>query len=120
MTDKTVLNMLLGGAPALTGARFRYSGLKSNVNDTSVDADWSIESDWSGIILGRGIIGLLYYFYVFFVIFKNQKDTKVIALCLTILFAGIGYYYDTAIFINYILFFAASFHINFKKNKIVC
>jgi hypothetical protein len=112
--DSSPLNILLGGAPWYSGARFYFSKLKSDINDTSINEKWVIESDWSGVILGRGIIGLFYYLYIFLMIILNQKNRKIKAISLAIFFAGIGYNYDLAIFINYILFFSSSFYIDFN------
>jgi hypothetical protein len=111
-TDYSPLNVLLGGAPWYSGARFYFSQLKSDTNDTSINEKWAIESDWSGILLGRGIIGFFYYFYIYIVIILNQKNRKIKAISLVVFFAGIGYNYDLAIFINYILFFSSSFYID--------
>jgi hypothetical protein len=110
--DRSPLNVFLGGAPFYSGARFYFSQLKSDTNDTSLNEKWAIESDWSGILLGRGVIGFIYYFYIFLLIMANQKNRKIKAISLSIFFAGIGYNYDLAIFVNYILFFASSFYIN--------
>jgi hypothetical protein len=41
----------------------------------------------------------------------NQINRKLKAISLAILFAGIGYNYDLAIFTNYILFFTSSFYV---------
>ena len=114
-TDTSPLNIFLGGAPFYSGARFYFSQLKSDTNDTSTNEKWAIESDWSGSILGRGVIGFFYYFYIFVIILLNQNNRKLKAVSLTIFFAGIGYNYDLAIFINYILFFSSSFYIDYKE-----
>jgi hypothetical protein len=116
--DNTPLNIFLGGAPFYSGARFYFSRLKSDTKDTSTTEKWAIESDWSGIVLGRGVISFIYYLYIFLMIMLNQKNRKLKAISLSILFAGIGYNYDLAIFINYILFFASSFYINPDKLSI--
>jgi hypothetical protein len=113
--DSTPLNIFLGGAPWYSGARFYFSRLKSYTNNTSTNERWVIESDWSGAILGRGIVGFLCYFYVFLMIVLNQKNRKLKAISLTMFFAGIGYNYELAIFINYILFFSSSFYIDYNK-----
>jgi hypothetical protein len=113
--DITPLHIFLGGAPWYSGARFYFSQLKSHTNDTSANEKWVIESDWSGVILGRGVIGFLCYFYVFLMIVLNQKNRKLKAVSLAIFFAGIGYNYDLAIFINYTLFFSSSFYIDYDK-----
>jgi hypothetical protein len=110
--DSSPLNILLGGAPWYSGARFYFSQLKSDTNDTSINEKWAIESDWSGVILGRGLIGFFYYLYIFFMIILNQKSRKIKAISLAIFFDVIGYNYDLAIFINYILFFSSSFYID--------
>jgi hypothetical protein len=112
MVDNSSLNILLGGAPWYSGARFYFSRLKSDTNDLSPHEKWVIESDWSGIILGRGVVGFIYYWYILLVIMLYQKNRQMKAISLLIFFAGIGYSYDLAIFINYILYFASSFYIN--------
>jgi hypothetical protein len=113
--DISPLNIFFGGAPWYSGARFYFSQLKSDTNDLSVNEEWVIESDWSGLILGRGIIGFFYYLYIFFVIILKQKNRKLKALSVAIFFAGIGYNYDLAIFINYLLFFSSSFYLDYNK-----
>jgi hypothetical protein len=120
-SDNSPLNIFLGGAPFYSGARFYFSQLKSDTNDTSTTEKWIIESDWSGIVLGRGVISFVYYLYIFLMIMLNQKNRKLKAISISILFAGIGYNYDLAIFINFILYFSSSFYVDndmlFCKNK---
>jgi hypothetical protein len=109
--DDTILNLLVGGAPASSGARFFYSPIDSVTKSTILTNNWSIESDWSGVLLGRGVLGFIYYLFIYLLIMLRQKNRTLKAMALAILFAGIGYNYDLAIFINCILFFAASFNV---------
>jgi len=117
-SDNTFLHPLIGGAPLYTGARFYYSKVESITKKSmSILKDkWSIESDWSGILLGRGLMGFIYYLYIFFIILLKQKNRKLKAISVSIFFAGVGYNYDLAIFVNYILFFASSFNL-YSKNR---
>jgi len=119
-TDETFINTIIGGAPMYSGGRFWYSNLNSATNRTIKRDDWIIESDWSGILLGRGIIGFLYYLLIYIMIIANQKDRNIKAICLCIFFAGIGYNYDLAIFINFILYFASSYYLNTGDSPTIC
>ena len=117
-SDENPLRFFLGGAPLYTGARFYYANVDSVTRRTIARNDWAIESDWSGILLGRGIIGFLYYLYIFLMIILNQKCRILTAMSIAILFSGIGYNYSLAIFINFILFFASSFHLRLENKNL--
>ena len=101
--DGSVVRFLTGGAPAYSGARFYYSGVKSLTNDTTPFAEWKIESDWIGILYGRGLLGMIVYFWFFLDLIRRQRDRSLRGLVLAVFFAGIGYYFESAVFINLLI-----------------
>ena len=111
-TDSSILPALFGGAPVNSGARFYYSGIPTVTNTESRTPFWAIETDFFGTIYGRGIVGFLIYIYFYLYIFLHSKNRLLKALCMCFFAAGIGYYFEFAIFSNFIFFFALN-----KKSK---
>lgn len=109
MSKSPFLLTLFGGSPGFTGARFYFSKISSMVNLTTNYAEWSIESDWLGVLYGQGIVGLFSYILTFYYLLKNQVDRKYKSLILVILFGGMGYFYYTAIFANMLIYLPLSF-----------
>ena len=120
-SDGSIIRFIFGGAPAYSGARFYYSQVDSLVNDTTPRDDWSIESDWLGVLYGRGVFGVISYFYFYYYLYRKCRGDYDRAIILTILFAGIGYYYDSAIFINLLVYEIACCDEgnNYSRNHVV-
>ncbi len=106
----SLLFSAFGGAPGYSGAKFIYSDIDSMVSTVMAgNKYWMIESDWMSALYGRGIFGILSYFYMYLSISLHQKNKAWKALYLAVFFAGIGYYYDTAIYINLLIYFTMHF-----------
>jgi hypothetical protein len=102
--EGSAMHMLFGGTPVFTGARFYYSGIQSMVNNTILTPYWNIESDWFGIVYGQGLVGMAIYFATYFYILRRQKSRLHRAIVIAILFGGVGYFYDSAIYTNLLTF----------------
>lgn len=113
-TDKSIFPAIFGGAPVNSGARFYYSEIPTVTNTESRTPYWGIETDFFGTLYGRGIFGFLIYLYFYFYIFLHSHNKLLKALSACFFAAGFGYYFEFAIFSNFILFFA----LNKKKNEV--
>ena len=102
--EENVFYTLFGGTPVFTGARFYFSGIESMVNNTMRNPYWNIESDWFGIVYGQGLVGMAIYFATYLYILHKQKNRLYKAVVIAILFAGVGYFYDSAIYTNLLTF----------------
>lgn len=107
--DRNLLYIFFGGAPGYTGARYVLTSVDSMAKNTIFTLYWSVESDWFGILIGRGIVGFLGYFILHIKIILSKKSNLNRALVAAIFFGGIGYVYDTAIFSCFIVYFAGNF-----------
>lgn len=107
--ESSILQILFGGAPAYSGGRIVLTGISSMINETYQTLYWTIESDWGNAFYGRGVFGFISYIIIYLGLIKKQSNKRFRALFLTILFAGIGYYYDTSIYVNLILHFLSEF-----------
>lgn len=107
--NRNFLTFLFGGAPNSSGtllARNKEVAKKSYLNEGEDNIYWQIESDWAGILVGRGWIGLIGYIYIYILAYLKEKDEKIKNIILLFLFLGIGYYYDRSLIINIILIYS--------------
>lgn len=115
--DNNPFLAFFGGAPFYSGARYLFSSVDSMIKDDVIrkaggDEEklfyWTVETDWFAILIGRGIFGLFAYLALFICIFKMKiaRINKTIAMAVFI--AGVGYYYDSAIFSSFMVYFAGS------------
>lgn len=107
---------LFGGAPFYTGARYIFTSVDSMAKDDSKRISggdeeklyyWCVETDWFGILLGRGIFGLFSYLSLFLYIFQMKISRTNKAIAMAVFIAGVGYYYDSAIFSCFMVYFCA-------------
>lgn len=105
MKDNNPLYILFGCAPYYSGARFFYSGLDCMTNRCEFSPYWLIETDFTAIILGRGIVGFLFHLLFYINILLKQKNLLFKIICTCIFVGGIGYNYDMAIYINFFICF---------------
>lgn len=105
-----------GGAPFYTGARYMFTSVDSMAKRDTFRVSrgdeekiyyWAVETDWFGLLIGRGIFGLFAYLSLFFYIFfmKISRTNKAIAMA--VFTAGVGYYFDSAIFSCFMVYFCA-------------
>lgn len=105
INSSNILLFLFGGSPAATEARFRESGL-SIIRLPMFTTD-NIESDWAGLTYGQGILGILSYFMMYYYVIKNHKNRILKAICIAILFGGLGYSYDNTIFASFLVYLSS-------------
>lgn len=117
ISDKNIFLPIFGGAPFYSGARYIYtpvdSFIRSDVYHQAAGDEekiiyWVVESDWFSILIGRGLFGFFCYVILFFYILKMEVSRLNKSIALAIFFAGIGYYYDSAIFSSFMVYFAGS------------
>ena len=99
------LQALFGGAPGHSGGRIVFSHVPSMINWLYDSPYWTIESDWANTIYGRGVFGVFSYCYMYTKIIWKQKNKTLKLMYIAILFSGLGYYYDTAIYVNLLIYF---------------
>lgn len=99
---------LFGGSPFYSGnilasdidlAKKTYLGLEM------YKMNWKIESDWAHILTGRGWVGLFNYFFVFFISYFKAKESILKKSILLYFVAGIGYYFESSLYINLVLIY---------------
>jgi lipoprotein signal peptidase len=79
---------------------------------------WCVETDWFGLLLGRGIFGILVYISLFLRILTKKVNRTNKAIALAIFVGGVGYLYDSAIFTSFMLYFCATVkNLNFYLQK---
>lgn len=107
--DSTPMLAVFGGAPFYSGARYVYTPVESLTKETSSDEYWIVETDWFGILIGRGIFGFFAYISLFvYILLQKNIATLNKAIAFTVFVGGIGYYYDSAIFSCFMVYFAGS------------
>ena len=105
---------IFGGAPAYTGARHVLTSVNSMAKKDSLRLGkeksiyWTVETDWFGILIGRGIFGFIVYLSLYLYIVFSKVNRKNKAIAIAVLVAGVGYYYDTAIFSMFTIYFAGT------------
>ena len=105
---------IFGGAPAYTGARHVLTSVDSKAKRDILRLKkekriyWTVETDWFGILIGRGIFGFLAYLSLYLYIVFSNCNRKNKAIAISVLMAGVGYYYDTAIFSMFTIYFAGA------------
>ena len=114
--NKNIFLFLWGGSPFKTGnpLYLNKSLQEKTLLSKNMTVGWRIESDWAGILTGRGWLNFLLYLYIhIYVLFVcKNKDLKNITMIF--LFAGIGYTYENSIVINLFLIY---FYNNFKRRQ---
>lgn len=100
--EKEPFLFLFGGTPVSSLYRFMKAGLSVIV--PKIISYSMMESDWCGIVYGQGIAGIAAYLYVFVCVFKKQGNRIYKALAVAVLFGGLGYDYDRAVFANMLVF----------------
>ena len=85
-----------GGSPILTGGIYPFYSYLSEFaylpKTMSENFAWAIESDWAGIVIGRGFFGIITYLLIFADIVLKKKipvENKVLAIAVFI--GGVGY-----------------------------
>ena len=115
--DNNPFLAIFGGAPFFSGARFMYTPVESFTKNETIllsggDEEklyyWTVETDWFAILIGRGLFGLFTYLALFFYIFKLKIARTNKAIAMAVFIAGVGYYYDSAIFSCFMVYFCAS------------
>lgn len=115
--DNNPFLAIFGGAPFYTGARYMFTSVDSMAKtdqqrlsggDEEKAVCWVVETDWFGLLIGRGIFGLLAYLSLFFYIFKMNIARTNKAVAMAVFIAGVGYYFDSAIFACFMVYFAGS------------
>lgn len=107
--DKNLSYVLFGGAPGYSGARYMLSSVSSMAKEMETTLYWGVETDWFGILIGRGIIGFIFYLLLYLKILLSKKNRINKAIAIAILFGGIGYVYDTAVFACFLVYFAGNY-----------
>ena len=80
---------------------------------------WKIESDWAGILAGRGWIGLISYILLFCLSIYMVPDILLKKIIILFFFLGIGYYYETSLLINIILIYVnQNYRLRIRRRKI--
>lgn len=114
--DNNPFLVIFGGAPFYSGARFMFTPVDSFTKNETIllsggDEEklyyWTVETDWFAILIGRGIFGLFAYLSLFFYIFKMKISRTNKAIAMAVFIAGVGYYYDSAIFSCFMIYFCA-------------
>lgn len=77
--------------------------------------EWFIESDWINIIIGRGIIGFIMYFLLFYFLIRKKDKLKEIYIVIFIL--GFGYLYE--LYLPLLMFYIFSFNEKEYNEKII-
>lgn len=103
VSSKNIIQQMFGGTSGYSGASFYYSGINCLTNSIQSDPLWAVENDWQGIIYGNGWFGLFAYLYFVYRYIKKQKNKNMKAIMIGVFFAGVGYFYDRAIYVNMIL-----------------
>ena len=112
--DNSPFLAIFGGAPAYTGARHVLTSVDSMAKKDSLRLGkekgiyWTVETDWFGILVGRGIFGFIVYLSLYLYIVFSKVNRKNKAVAIAVLMAGVGYYYDTAIFSMFTIYFAGT------------
>lgn len=103
---RSVQSFLFGGAPFSTGTALVHGGsanLHSVLEPIMFIANWRIESDWAGNLVGRGWIGFLAYFGSFSLVAFCANDKALRRVSAVILFSGIGYFFESHPFSQIVL-----------------
>lgn len=118
--DNNPFLAVFGGAPFYSGARYVFTPVDSMAKRDSYrgytrsggDEDkllyWTVETDWFAILIGRGVFGLFAYLALFFYIFKKNIARTNKAIAMAVFAGGVGYYYDSAIFSCFMVYFCGS------------
>jgi hypothetical protein len=115
--DKNPCLVLFGGAPFYTGGRYMFTTVNSMAKGEG-GCYWCVETDWFGLLLGRGIFGILVYISLFLRILTKKVNRTNKAIALAIFVGGVGYLYDSAIFTSFMLYFCATVkNLNFYLQK---
>ena len=119
--DKNIDTFLFGGSPFYSGnllARDKNLGEETFLEGEMYKINWKIESDWAHILTGRGWIGFLSYIIIFTLSYYKITDLKLKAILLLYFFSGIGYYYETSLFINLCLIYInQNIKLQWRKNE---
>ena len=114
--NKNIFLFLWGGSPFKTGnpLYLNKSLQEKTLLSKNMTVGWRIESDWAGILTGRGWINFLLYLYIHIYVLFACKNKELKNITMIFLFAGIGYTYENSIIINLFLIY---FYNNFKRRK---
>ena len=88
--------------------RDSYRGYARSGGDEDKLLYWTVETDWFAILIGRGVFGLFVYLALFFCIFKKNIARTNKAIAMAVFAGGVGYYYDSAIFSCFMVYFCGS------------
>ena len=116
IVNKKISLFLWGGSPFKTG-NILYLNKKikeKSFLEKKMIINWKIESDWAGILAGRGWLGFLYYIFLHLYIIIKAKDKELRKLTSIFLFAGIGYTYENSLIINLVMIYFYT-HVNEKR-----
>lgn len=112
---------LFGGSPFYSGnilAKDNELAKESYLAPIMYEINWKIESDWAHILTGRGWIGFFNYLIIFIISYFRIKDKIIKKSILLYLIAGIGYYYESSLYINLILIYVnQNYKFRRKKNE---
>lgn len=93
---------LFGGSPYYTGNIFsKNPNIKEKLGISGIK-NWRVESDWAGILAGRGWIGFIIYIFLYIFTFFKLKSKELKAVVLSVFFLGIGYIYEDSFIANII------------------
>ncbi len=113
---------LFGGSPIHTGRIFvenKELSQKTYLESNMFNSYWKIESDWAGILAGRGWIGLISYILLFCLSIYMVPDILLKKIIILFFFLGIGYYYETSLLINIILIYVnQNYILRIRRRKI--
>lgn len=100
---------LFGGSSHYTGNIFsKNNNLKQELG-IKHSKNWKIESDWAGILAGRGWIGFIMYVFLYIFTFLRLKLRELKSIILSIFFLGIGYIYEDSFITNIIYIYISEF-----------
>ena len=104
-----VFETLFGYGPRISGIAFNENKdiadeLHISSNKNMAFKAWTVESDNIAILLGHGLIGLLFYWMSLYSAIKRNKDLKYIFI--SIMVGGIMYHFYSITLINIILIFS--------------
>lgn len=108
---------LFGGAPMFTGGRYMFTDVPSMAKSMEKTPKWGVETDWFGILIGRGIFGFLMYLILYLNIFFSKRERINKTLAFAVFIGGVGYIYDTAIFSMLVVYFAGNSVKSLVKDK---
>lgn len=106
--NKSPILFFLGGSPIYTGRIFvenKHLANKTYLEGEMFTGYWKIESDWAGILAGRGWLGIFSYIFLFFLSFYIIPNILLKKIIVLFFFLGIGYYYESSLLINILLIY---------------